>query len=371
MRKGKFTAMILSEQDKNRIRIRFSYSAMEECLVSLHVITNPEHHTASRDWAKHKYEKLSDELKKDIDFIGGNYADWLFVADIASYIVQQNDSGQMSFEKALEEMKSMDDVQFAYLFLGFPAFGYDVNIIREWMENPEKVNAQDLGLQSGFLSVDKVKAFISDVPLMKERVSNTLLKYWNETFYEEWESIKYYLDSIVRKEELICRRANLIEYLNQIHEDLTADENYIVFHKNPDYSVALEDIKDIIINLSVFSAPHLMGNVVGQSVNVTLNLNFHSVKIQEKVPENISKVIAAAADNTRLKIMKMLWNSESTTKEIAEVLELSPSTVSLHLKILKEADLVDTNKIKKYVYYRLKRRDIVLLKDNLTKYFEY
>lgn len=363
--------MILNEREKNHIKIRFTYSAIEECVISLHVMTSPEHHTSSRDWAKHKYSRLSDGLKKEIDFIGKNYADWLFVADIAAHISQKSYLDEMNFEKAVDEMGKMDDVQFAYLFLGFPAFGYDINIIRKWIENPDSVSSDDLGVQSNFLSVDNVKDFISDIALMKRRVTETLLNYWNECFREEWEAIRYYFDSIIKKEELICQRLDFIDYINQIHADLTADENYIVFHKNPDYSVALKDIDNIIISLSVFSAPHLMGNVVGKTLTATLNLNFHSVKIQEKVPENISKVIAAASDNTRLKIMKMLWNSESTTKEISEVLELSPSTVSIHLKILKEADLVETNKIKKYVYYSLKKRDLVTLKDNLIKYFEY
>jgi len=363
--------MILNEQDKSHIGIRFSYSALEECVMSLHVMSAPEHHTASREWAKHKHAQLSPELKKNVDFIGGNYAGWLFIADITAYITQKYYPKELTIEEALQEMESMDNIQFAYLFLGFPAFGYDVDIVRRWAKAPESVSEDELGIQAQFLSVDMVRNFISDIDGMKAKIKDTILGYWKECFSREWEDIKLYLDNIAKKEELIFQRSSLVDSLNKIHTDLTVDENYIVFHKNPDYSVDIRKIKDIIICLSVFSGPHLMGNVVGDTVMVTLNLNFHSVKMQGRIPENLSKVLSAASDTTRLRIMKMLWNSEATTKEMAEVLDLSPSTVSLHLKLLKEADLVETSKIKKYVYYSLKREELISLQENLTQYFEY
>lgn len=363
--------MILNEQDTNNIRINFFYSEAEECLVSLHVMSNPEHHTAAKDWARNRYEMLSEELKHEIDFFGANYADWLFIMDIASYISQKNYPNRLTVEKLVQEITDMDDEQFAYLFLGFPAFDYDINIVRRWIKDPSAVNEKELGVQAQFLSTDSVRLFVEDIDGMKARIKDVLFKYWEECFSKEWPAIDRYLGGIVKKEELIFQRTNFNEYITQIHEDLTAADNFIVFHKDPDYSVNIKNIKDILINLSVFSAPHLMGNVVGQTMTVTLNLNFHSVKMQEAAPERVLKILDAVSDSTRLKIMKMLWNSETTTKELAEVLDLSPSTISLHLKILREADLVETNKIKKYVYYRLKKEEFKLLQDSLIGYFEY
>ena len=68
-------------------------------------------------------------------------------------------------------------------------------------------------------------------------------------------------------------------------------------------------------------------------------------------------VMKAAADPTRVRILKMLEGGELCVCQIIAVLALSPSTVSKHLFLLKSAGLVNDRKEKKWVHYSLDREN--------------
>jgi DNA-binding transcriptional ArsR family regulator len=61
----------------------------------------------------------------------------------------------------------------------------------------------------------------------------------------------------------------------------------------------------------------------------------------------------AMADPTRREILSMLQKSEMTAGEIADRFDISNATVSHHLKILREAELVTTEKEKQTITYRI------------------
>ena len=65
------------------------------------------------------------------------------------------------------------------------------------------------------------------------------------------------------------------------------------------------------------------------------------------------KVFKALSDRNRLRIMKMLEVKAMCVCEITAVLNLAPSTVSKHLSLLYEADLIEDKKEGRWVNYSL------------------
>jgi ArsR family transcriptional regulator, arsenate/arsenite/antimonite-responsive transcriptional repressor len=65
---------------------------------------------------------------------------------------------------------------------------------------------------------------------------------------------------------------------------------------------------------------------------------------------NITK---ALADETRVRILMSLRGGELCVCQITELLGLAPSTVSKHLSILFQANLVESRKDGRWIYYRL------------------
>jgi DNA-binding transcriptional ArsR family regulator len=67
----------------------------------------------------------------------------------------------------------------------------------------------------------------------------------------------------------------------------------------------------------------------------------------------ILAIANALGDKSRLRTVLALTRGKLCVCQIAELLQLAPSTVSKHLSILKEADLVETEKSGRWVYYSL------------------
>jgi len=68
---------------------------------------------------------------------------------------------------------------------------------------------------------------------------------------------------------------------------------------------------------------------------------------------DVLKVLKAAGDESRLRILGMLKGRTLCVCEISEVMGLAQSTVSRHLKILEDSGLVDREKDAQWVEYSL------------------
>jgi len=68
------------------------------------------------------------------------------------------------------------------------------------------------------------------------------------------------------------------------------------------------------------------------------------------------KIFKALSDRNRLRIVKMLEVKPMCVCEITAVLNLAPSTVSKHLSLLHEAELIEDRKDGKWVNYSLPKK---------------
>lgn len=75
------------------------------------------------------------------------------------------------------------------------------------------------------------------------------------------------------------------------------------------------------------------------------------------------KVFKAISDKNRRKIIRLLKKSELTAGEIAEHFTISKPSISEHLKILKNADLIASEKNGQFITYFL---NTTVLEDVLT-----
>ena len=69
----------------------------------------------------------------------------------------------------------------------------------------------------------------------------------------------------------------------------------------------------------------------------------------------IAQMFNGLADETRVKIVKLLSKGEFTVDELVEFLDVPQSTTSHHLRVLKEASLIQGEKRGRNIYYSLVR----------------
>lgn len=80
---------------------------------------------------------------------------------------------------------------------------------------------------------------------------------------------------------------------------------------------------------------------------------------------DLIKIFKALSDKNRLRIVKMLHERELCVCEITEVLNLAVSTVSKHLAILKDANIISDRKDGRWVNYKINNRANIDLKNIL------
>ncbi len=73
----------------------------------------------------------------------------------------------------------------------------------------------------------------------------------------------------------------------------------------------------------------------------------------EKHIENLSEFFKLFGDKTRLKIIEVLTDGELCVGTIAQILDMSQSSISHQLRLLKRNRLVKSRKDGKWVYYSL------------------
>ncbi len=67
----------------------------------------------------------------------------------------------------------------------------------------------------------------------------------------------------------------------------------------------------------------------------------------------LQDTLKAISDPVRREILSMLKGGRKAAGEIAEKFDMTNATVSYHLKLLKQADLIDECREKNFIYYSL------------------
>lgn len=80
--------------------------------------------------------------------------------------------------------------------------------------------------------------------------------------------------------------------------------------------------------------------------------------IKDALYEQVARIAKAAASPKRLELLELLCQSPKTVEMLARETEISAKLVSAHLKGLKSARLVDTERQGKYIVYRLASDDV-------------
>lgn len=78
----------------------------------------------------------------------------------------------------------------------------------------------------------------------------------------------------------------------------------------------------------------------------------------------MNSLFKALNDPTRRKILDMLRDQDLSAGEIADKFDISKPSISHHLEILKQADLVDTDRRGQFIYYSINTTGI----EDVTKW---
>lgn len=364
---------INNEKNLKHIKCQFCYSSTMEELMSFHVMAEPELHPICGDWAMHMFQSLPEELQKEITYFGEHFAHWYYVLDLFGIVVEENANYKCDLEFMADRVSRMPLMEFAYYMLGLAVTDLEVAMedFSVWYQDTEECRRQFTARHYSLMELEDAMYIVTCTGALRTRLLRIIREYWDAAFSGEWDSISNYVKDIIYYEEMSLSHSTLLEYLAQFHSQLKVEGGYLIFNKEPKLMIEVGRIESLVITPSIFGDSHLHGSIYGGRVNMTMNLNYRALQVSRPVPDSYFQLLRALSDESRFRILKVLWNGDATTKEISDILRLSPSTISLHLKLLKEADLVTSSKIKKFVYYRLKREKLMTLEEQTLNYLKY
>ena len=99
-----------------------------------------------------------------------------------------------------------------------------------------------------------------------------------------------------------------------------------------------------------------------ETCNVDENIEFNDLPSDE-VLEKKSNVFKAISDPTRLKILYLLEDTELCPCQIQDALDKPQPTISHHVTILKNANLIKGRKDGIWIYFTLVNKDIIKILD--------
>ena len=82
--------------------------------------------------------------------------------------------------------------------------------------------------------------------------------------------------------------------------------------------------------------------------------------------ENSAMICKALADENRLKIVEMLTNGEMCACKLLEKLAITQPTLSHHMKVLEECNLVNIRKDGKWCYYSLNCQTLTAFREYIN-----
>lgn len=83
---------------------------------------------------------------------------------------------------------------------------------------------------------------------------------------------------------------------------------------------------------------------------------------------NIDEIFKALSDETRREIVKLLKERDMSAGEISEYFSISKPSISFHLKILKNAELIESRKLGQNVIYSLQ---MSVFQDTINMFFNF
>ena len=352
--------MVITVQSSNKNCVRFIYSPYIETVLSLQVLYDQYHHGALLPWVIRFKEKISPETYREIRYFGDNIREWLYLLDFA---LDLPDLGRMSFAEVVDHIQAMPSTAFVFRLLGEQVAPMEIESAVESSANRDVVFRR-LGISDARRQQEMGRLF--DSPLeVQEELCRFLLSYWDRHFADEYKWVELLLVKGVKDEAKKLEEESLPRFLTRLGGGLISRDRKLR-RTNPDHAVienvgrpiefSITDLEEIVLFPSLFVSPQSIFELSQKRLVMSYSIPPGVYLSRDSLipPEQLSRLLKTLSDETRLKIMKLMMQDRQCTQGLAVELNLAEPTISRHLKLLREADLISSEKEGNYIYYNLR-----------------
>lgn len=348
--------------------IAFAYSPLLECVLSLHVLVGPKHHALHHAWVR-DMRRLDPGIRRRVDafrFVYGTH--------LPDMLVPSPLDRPQTFEEELERLCGHPPDLLLEEF-GRPLFDHGGRH-REGLFDDRGVRETMLGraAATGQASLRRAELLLDDPGAFAREFACLLEDYWESAFAAEWEHIDALLSDSIAEAGRLLATLGIWSVLGRLPPHCRPDPSRQVLeidlpHK---HTVAVSADNPLVLSPSVFVWPHLLVNCDGPWPTA---LVYAAPALARDAaaripPAELTRILRALADDTRLRVLKLIAERPRTTQELAPLVGLSMSGVSKSIRLLSAAGLVIARREGYYVVYRLAPDRIAALASAISQFLE-
>ena len=354
---------------RDPLQVGFGYSPAYEAVASIHVLLDPKHHPLQLPWVR-RCRSLSPELKREIQT-------WAFV--FRGYTPGFLDPGaqgpDLDFHDELDAARrTATDVvrdELAISIRSLAPTDDELSIRRPEEHERAVARARELAREEGeVLALEDPAAALARILAMLER-------YWDEAFAKEWQRVEPEIAAEVERSGRELATGGIERWSRAMAPNMRWDEDSssLVFdcspaHQRHDHHVDVAERGELTLVPSVYTWPHVRVACCGPwpAIVVYPTAGVRALTQPELPDGELLTTLRALAEDSRLRIARMLSRAPLSTQEIAQRLSLSDAAVSRHLRTLADAGIVESRRDGYYVLYSLKGERVGAVGPSLAGY---
>lgn len=327
--------MYYQYSNQNEPTVSIIFSPFHEMICSLHVLAKPDHHLPRLSWSEKVLNAMSEDEKKQLHFF--NEASSAFTG-MLSFVDDENIWG-VSIEEILKNMKQM---QLSAFYKHFMNEKYSHKEIDVWLLEGKLPEVSD----------DAVNQVFKRPTYYQSRFISFLENYYKKYFKNDLNFAKPIYIRHLEHQYQVAKGQDIYSYIHDLHPRIENAQDKINFHKYKLFEVYKKDLKEIRIHVTSFIMPHLWVRFEDTFITLVTPIYITSYDYK-KAPEDTLKILKSIADETRMQMIKLLYDGPKSTQKVAKLLDLTEACISKHFKVLFEAGIVSKERDGNYMNYHL------------------
>ncbi|MBW3664755.1 MAG: metalloregulator ArsR/SmtB family transcription factor [Actinobacteria bacterium] len=336
--------------------IGFAWSPLFEAVLSLPAVVQPKRTPMHLPWAR-RCRDLPADLLDEINVLAASldcFIPGVFEVGLAGE--------RPAFADELERFRAVDHELVAYeLSLAFggrgcgpfhgsgPGLVHDPEFRHEVTTAAAAISAEQETL---------VRTALDDPATIRERFATLLQRYWDEAFSEEWERLRPRIEAEVTDGARALVTGGIPGLVAELLPEGRWDEDAaaIVVDKTFERTCDVADRGGMLFVPTVYGWPKVLIELDDpwQPAVIFPLRDLRQPEVPLASDHEVADGLRALGDETRLQITRMVAEQPRSTKELAQLLALSDSAVSRHLKILANAGVVSGERDGYFVLYSLR-----------------
>lgn len=349
----------ISEFDSTNLNIVLS--PLAEMMAVLHAMAEPDHHLEARSSLAAISGSVDDSYLREFNFLSPLWARFrcrLFFPSTAR---------SLSLEDELETVASLPDHTFIWLCAeGVQGMRGPVPSVDKLLApTAERQQFLEYCLSRSTARHDLAIELLTDPASVRKRLL-WFLEDTNKRFFQrEWTLVR---DEIRKATDFHRHQASLHssgEALSKLHysAEYNTDRDEVRFDKLQQYSASLKD-RSVIAVPSVRIGPHLTVKWE-PGLPIIIHFPLRPVSAEPLGIDGMRRRLAALNSEARLELFRHLVGEPITTSELASRLNQPPAQISRELRVLRDSDLLVSERRGKLVFHRIDIDKVVHLGSDL------